>query len=65
LLAVSAGTLLVSPRTEAAGLAAAAFPENAAIIALDASWRGFVQPDLAGRLGRWRDRGTPANISDK
>jgi len=55
----------VSPRTEAAGLAAAAFPENAAIIALDASWRGFVQPDLAGRLGRWRDRGTPANISDK
>jgi 23S rRNA pseudoU1915 N3-methylase RlmH len=57
LLAFSAGTLPVPPRTEAAGLAAA-IPENAAIIALDSRGEALSSRIyLAGRLGKWRDRG--------
>ncbi len=48
-------------REEAAGLGAA-IPENAAIVALDARGKALSSTDLAGRLERWRDRGTPAII---
>jgi hypothetical protein len=52
LLAVSAGTLPVPPRTEAAGLAAA-IPENAAIIALDSRGEALSSRIyLSRRLGR-------------
>ena len=40
----------------------AAIPENAAIVALDARGKALSSTDLAGRLERWRDRGTPAII---
>jgi 23S rRNA (pseudouridine1915-N3)-methyltransferase len=45
-------------REEAAGLAAA-IPENAAIVALDARGKALSSAELAERLQRWRDRGTP------
>jgi 23S rRNA (pseudouridine1915-N3)-methyltransferase len=48
-------------REEAAELAAA-IPENAAIVALDARGKALSSTDLAERLERWRDRGTPAVI---
>ena len=48
-------------REEAAGLDAA-IPENAAIVALDARGKALSSTDLAERLERWRDRGTPAII---
>ena len=45
---------------EEAARLAAAIPENAAIVALDAGGKALSSTDLAQRLGRWRDRGTPA-----
>jgi 23S rRNA (pseudouridine1915-N3)-methyltransferase len=45
---------------EEAARLAAAIPENAAIVALDARGKALSSSDLAGRLERWRDRGTPA-----
>ena len=45
-------------REEAAGLTAA-IPENAAIVALDARGKALSSAELAERLQRWRDRGTP------
>jgi 23S rRNA (pseudouridine1915-N3)-methyltransferase len=48
-------------REEAAKLAAA-IPENAAIVALDARGKALSSSDLAERLERWRDLGTPAVI---
>jgi 23S rRNA (pseudouridine1915-N3)-methyltransferase len=48
-------------RDEAAGLAAA-IPENAAIVALDARGKALSSTDFAERLARWRDRGIPAAI---
>ncbi|HXN43226.1 MAG TPA: 23S rRNA (pseudouridine(1915)-N(3))-methyltransferase RlmH [Xanthobacteraceae bacterium] len=48
-------------REEAAELAAA-IPENAAIVALDARGKALSSIDLAERLERWRDQGTPAVI---
>ena len=46
-------------RDEAVALAAA-IPEIAAIVALDAAGEVLSSPQLAARLGRWRDVGTPA-----
>jgi 23S rRNA (pseudouridine1915-N3)-methyltransferase len=46
-------------REEAVGLAAA-LPEIAAIVTLDAGGEVLSSPQLAARLGRWRDAGTPA-----
>lgn len=46
-------------REEAASLAAA-IPENAAIVALDAAGKALSSTELAERLERWRERGTPA-----
>jgi len=48
-------------REEAAKFAAA-IPENAAIVALDARGKALSSSDLAERLERWRDLGTPAVI---
>src|ERR1700680_1637395 len=48
-------------REEAAELAAA-IPENAAIVALDARGKALSSIDLAERLERWGDPGTPAAI---
>jgi 23S rRNA (pseudouridine1915-N3)-methyltransferase len=48
-------------RAEAATLARA-IPENAAIVALDARGKALSSGDLARRLERWRDRGTPTAI---
>jgi 23S rRNA (pseudouridine1915-N3)-methyltransferase len=48
-------------RVEAGGLAAA-IPENAAIVALDARGKALSSTDLAERLERWRHRGSPAVI---
>jgi len=44
---------------EAVGLGAAV-PEIAAIVALDATGEVLSSPQLAARLERWRDAGTPA-----
>ena len=46
---------------EAARLAAA-IPENAAIVALDARGEALTSTELAGRLQTWRDRGIPAAV---
>jgi 23S rRNA (pseudouridine1915-N3)-methyltransferase len=48
-------------REEAAALAAA-IPENAVIVALDARGKALSSTDFAERLERWRDRGIPAVI---
>ena len=47
-------------RREEAVALAAAIPEIAAIVALDAGGEVLSSPQLAARLGRWRDAGTPA-----
>jgi 23S rRNA (pseudouridine1915-N3)-methyltransferase len=41
---------------------AAAIPENAVIVALDARGKALSSTDFAERLARWRDRGIPAAI---
>ena len=46
-------------RDETARLAAA-IPENASIVALDARGKSLPSGGLAERLEQWRDRGTPA-----
>ena len=46
-------------REEAAALSAV-IPEIAAIVALDAGGEALSSAQLAARLGRWRDAGTPA-----
>jgi len=47
-------------RLEEAVALAAAVPEIAAIVALDATGEVLSSPQLAARLERWRDAGTPA-----
>ena len=47
-------------RLEEAVALAAAVPEIAAIVALDATGEVLSSPQLAARLGRWRDAETPA-----
>ena len=47
-------------RLEEAVALAAVVPEIAAIVALDATGEVLSSPQLAARLERWRDAGTPA-----